>query len=127
MAFQQLLTASVIRVSVVGSRDDDVGVDKEAQRPKPSPSRSSSSVARRPLVERPRLTKPSVRPTGKRSASTWPASTSGATPRSAAAADATGNAVVNFDRELRHTPSLETSSPVAPVALVTVSAPAIFA
>lgn len=114
MALQQPLAAPVIRVSVVSSREDDVGVDEEAQRPKPSPSMSSSSAACRPLVERPRLTKPSFRSTGKRSARTWPASTSGATPRSAAAAvDTTGNAVDNFDRELRHASSLGTRSAVA--------------
>lgn len=51
--------ALMIRVDVIGSRDDDVGVNDQGQDPNPSASISSSSAARRPLVEDPSATNPS--------------------------------------------------------------------
>jgi hypothetical protein len=86
MAFKQLLATLVIRVGGISDGDDDIRIDEKAQRPNPSASRSSSSAARRPLVERPRPAKLSLRRTGNRSASTSPARSSVDVPRSAASA-----------------------------------------
>jgi hypothetical protein len=83
VALEELLATIMVRVRIVGDGDDDVGVDEKGQEPNPSASMSSSSAARRPLVDRPRLANRSLR--GENcSAMTSPASRSGATPRSAA-------------------------------------------
>lgn len=71
VSFEDRLTAVVVGIGVIRSSQDDVRVDEEAQRPNPSASRSSSSVARLPLVERPKLTKPRLRRAGNRSTRTW--------------------------------------------------------
>jgi hypothetical protein len=86
VTLQQRLTPNVVRIGVISGGENDVGVDQQCQRPNPSASISSSSLARRPVVEEPRLTNPSLRRGGKRSARTSAANASGATPRSAAAA-----------------------------------------
>ncbi len=101
MTLQEGLTAIVVGISVIGRGQDDVGVDQEGQRPNPSASISSSSLARRSLVERPRLTNPSLRRGGNCSAKIWAARASGATPRWVAAtatrtASASSTSTVSF-------------------------------
>jgi len=85
VVLEQRLAALVIGICVVGGSENNVGIDEQGQLPNPSANMSSSSAARRPFVDRPRLTKPSLRSGENRSVRTSAASVSGATPSSAAA------------------------------------------
>ncbi len=52
VTLQQRLT-DVVAFGVICSGQDDVGIDQQGQRPNPSASISSPSLARRPVVEEP--------------------------------------------------------------------------
>ena len=83
--------------------DDDVGVDEQVQRPNPSASMSSSSAARRPLVDRPKLAKVSWRRAGNSLARTSPASAFGRDPAfGGRVGDTLGDVVGDLDGELGH-------------------------
>ena len=103
VVLEQRLAALVIGISVVGRGENDVGVDEKGQLPNPSASMSSSSAARRPFVERPRLTKPSLRCGENRSVENFRRQRLGSNSElRRRLGDALRNPVIDFEGELRH-------------------------